>query len=588
MSQNNPFAVQTPESLSAQSIVDLFVGVFSDFPKVLSPGHTFLHGPRGSGKSMMFRYLEPDCQDLVSGASPLKERSFFGVYLPIKLTDLNVVELAKLERRHAAIVLNEHLLTCAVAARTFAALRKVALPPDVSAELRELLEQDFSRLLAAAGGKHSVVPLGNSADETLGTMQRACDEMYIEATRYLRRLAFSEQLGSYSGPLVGYLDFMVPLVRHLRRLSFMPRGPIYLLIDDADNLTETQTRILNSWVSYRTTAEISLKISTQLRYKTYQTVLNDEIDAPHDYSAVNISAVYTSSKNKYRERVAEIVSKRLGAYGYGENPEAFFPVDAEQEAKVAAIAEELRANWPELGRGFRASDDATRYARPMYIASLRGTRKSGHTYRYAGFDQLVHLSDGIIRHFLESASYMFAEAVSRTARGRVNAIPASIQDITIRSMADAFRGECVTYAIDRPEKDLHKLTNLVDALGGLFGEILKTDRLSDRRVFSVALTDRPGDELQRILDLGVELGYLHRSVRGNKEGTGKTDLYVLTRRLAPVYSLDPTSFAGYQFIQSDVLAEALYKPQALIRRVKKLGATGVFSSIQRSFFEEAT
>ena len=54
----NPFQITTPEDLDAQKTVSLFVDVFTDFPKIIDPGHVFLIGPRGVGKSMMFRYLQ--------------------------------------------------------------------------------------------------------------------------------------------------------------------------------------------------------------------------------------------------------------------------------------------------------------------------------------------------------------------------------------------------------------------------------------------------------------------------------------------------------------------------------------------------
>ena len=59
--KKNPFAVQTPEDMAAKDVNELFVDVFTDFYQVPRQGHTFLNGPRGSGKSMMFRYMEPDC-----------------------------------------------------------------------------------------------------------------------------------------------------------------------------------------------------------------------------------------------------------------------------------------------------------------------------------------------------------------------------------------------------------------------------------------------------------------------------------------------------------------------------------------------
>ena len=70
-----------------------------------------------------------------------------------------------------------------------------------------------------------------------------------------------------------------------------------------------QTKILNTWVSYRTTKDICFKISTQLDYKTHLTINEKRIDSPHDYSEINISTVYSSSKSRYNERIKEIVEK---------------------------------------------------------------------------------------------------------------------------------------------------------------------------------------------------------------------------------------------------------------------------------------
>ncbi len=103
------------------------------------------------------------------------------------------------------------------------------------------------------------------------------------------------------------------------------------------------------------------------------------------------------------DRVSQIVARRLTKYGISVSPQVFFPPYEKQEAEIETIKGELRANWKEFGRGNRANDDATRYARPEYIRRLQDSSKSGSTYQYAGFEQLVHLSSGVIRYFLESA-----------------------------------------------------------------------------------------------------------------------------------------------------------------------------------------
>ena len=113
-----------------------------------------------------------------------------------------------------------------------------------------------------------------------------------------------------------------------------------------------------------------------------------------------------------------------------------------------------------------------------------------------------------------------------------------------------------------------QLRNLIHALGGAFHEILLSDR-SERRVFSVAFSDAPDDEILRIFKLGVQFGYFHEASIGNKEGTGRTRMFVLSRRLAPYFMLDPTAFAGYKFVTNAAVKEAIVRPRAFISRIAK-------------------
>ncbi len=335
---------------------------------------------------------------------------------------------------------------------------------------------------------------------------------------------------------------------------------------------------------------MSLKISTQLSYKTYLTATGQTIDSPHDFSEINISSVYTSAKSKYSERVREIVSRRLNAHSINKSPKEFFPAYEKQEKAIQALGKKLREDWASTARGYRASDDALRYARPNYIAGLQGTSKSGSTYKYAGFDQLVHLSSGIVRYFLESASLMYAEMKATAKNALFDQIEPDVQDRVVREQASSFLfSEFDRWSTDESGDDEHalnqtkKLRNLIKALGGTFHQILVSDA-SERRVFSVALTDEPDQEILDVFRLGVRYGYFHESSIGNKEGTGRTRLYVLSRRLAPFFTLDPTSFAGYKFVTNDVLKEAMMKPNTFLGKVRRSGADSVFESPQLTLF----
>jgi hypothetical protein len=52
---------------------------------------------------------------------------------------------------------------------------------------------------------------------------------------------------------------------------------------------------------------------------------------------------------------------------------------------------------------------------------------------------------------------------------------------------------------------------------------------------------------------------------GNKYGTGKSRLYILNRVLSPFFKLDPSSFAGYKFMDSETLKKSLTDPLRFIK-----------------------
>lgn len=571
--KNNPFKVRSPEKIEAHEVISLFVNVFNDFPTVLVPGDTFMNGPRGCGKSMMYRYMLPDCQ-CIKNKCEIFKLDYYAVYIPIKATNFDKTELNRL-REQANVLLNEHILVTHIATRVFNSLANI--PTLKNKEIVKFFNEEFIRRCRISGWKEKIpeIDLSDSIN-IFQKMHDICEEMHSFCIDYCDKLSFIQrQIPTYKGPLCTYLNFLHPLLSKLINHSYLPEN-LYLLIDDADNLNEIQTKILNNWVSYRLGTQISLKISTQMRYKTFQTTSGPTIDAPHDYSEMNIATVYTSSKDKYINLVHDIVKKRLKTFSIENiDPYLFFPIYQKQENRIKEIYKDYIVKFEiGKGRGNKKNDDAYRYSRPDYIKGLGGKSKQKSNYYYAGFEQLVHLSSGIIRFFLESAALMFSEMEKQNKTKKVKFITPSVQNKIAREYADDF----LFQEFDKFKKDasvygysiekMHQLRNLIDALGGCFSVILNSNA-SERRVFSIAFMDTPDDELQEILDLGRSLGYFQFSTIGNKEGTGRTGLYILNRRLAPSFTLDPTSFAGYRFFMSKDIRLSLMNPKVFIDLIKK-------------------
>src|SRR5688500_14184940 len=92
---DNPFVVESPEKLSAEQIVALFIKEFTDIETVKQRRHTIIWGSRGSGKSMTLRYLEPQCQQLAIGSRDIwlsSSSPFIGVYCSCKEGHFNQTE----------------------------------------------------------------------------------------------------------------------------------------------------------------------------------------------------------------------------------------------------------------------------------------------------------------------------------------------------------------------------------------------------------------------------------------------------------------------------------------------------------------
>lgn len=584
---SNPFTVSSPEMMDAAEMRRLYVPLAENF-EIEDLGHVFVHGHRGCGKSMMLRLMAPDCKALERNCG-IADLPYLGLYASIKSTDLDIAEFDRIKNQFAGAVLAEHSLCLFVASKALQSLSdhtgSELKSEAVRAELWPFIQK---MVLSRLSGPD--VEFSEAADnrDPLSVAIEAIDSKYSEFMDYMRQLSLLEEYLPFQGKVVGYREFLFPLCSKLTSLSFMPRGkPVYVLLDDSDNLNAIQTQVLNTWVSYRTGAKVSFKISTQMGYKHFRTSANQRIEAPHDFKEVNISTIYTGglAKGGFPAWVEEIVTKRLHENGIDVTARDFFPVAKEQEDAIEKLKEDLKSKWLTEGKGFRPGDDATRYARPDYIKSLGGTSKQGSTYLYAGFDQLVHISSGIIRYFLDDAASMFAEeskvlqAKSKNEGDplKVLSIPPRIQNQVVRDSADALMIDNLDKLLSESDSgaaelgtkdDFKQLRNLIQALGGVFQKILMSDR-SERRVLSIALSDVPPDEVMRILKLGVRHGYLYEGTIGTKDGLARTRLFVLTRRLAPVFKLDPTGFAGYLFVTSSLLQLALQNPAMAVREFEK-------------------
>jgi hypothetical protein len=246
----------------------------------------------------------------------------------------------------------------------------------------------------------------------------------LEPKLYTQSLGFLDRIledpnatPSFSQNLLRFSTFLLPILEGWRQLPGMPsQGQLFVIVDDADYLNEMQTRILNTYISNRLD-RIYFKVSAEVyKYKTYNTLDRRRIEVAHDFSEIHTIDIYTSDNTRfYKQRLTRMIDKRLELYNYSKsnsgriaNAEEFFPEDSKQRAAISEIRQKIRVKEAKLpSNAQRSRDDVYRYAVPEYIRTLGGNRKARSSYSYSGYDQLVNISSGVPRFFLDAAYIMF-------------------------------------------------------------------------------------------------------------------------------------------------------------------------------------
>ncbi|MFW5895300.1 MAG: hypothetical protein ACOCT9_01020 [archaeon] len=578
--KRNPFIVESPEKLSQDEIADLFVEKYTELTTIKRKKHTFVWGSRGSGKSMMLRYLEPKCQkhnhsdfeDIFDQPEP-----FFAVYMPIKEGRFNKTEFDLLNNR-ATLVITEHLLNLDIAERCIATVRE-QIPNNIKREKDESsLVDKISNLFDPASIASSIERVDNIVNKDknpLLWLEKLFEKEKAYVGKYLKKNTLCGGDANYEGGFTGYHDFLLPLIENVLEYLNISDVSIYLLIDDAFRLNKQQQKILNSWVANRDQNTVCFKISAQRDlYETFKTRDGGLIEEPHDFSDIDIDELYTNSKERYYKKVKLISNRRLNLSRVPvENVEELLPPNEHQKKMLEDIKKELAEEWEQEEESVRKSDYIDRYAKPRLFQMLKSQKQER---KYAGFENLVHISSGIVRAFLEPCYLMFDEYLSEGINPEdIKEIsPEKQQEIIKKYSEDFILKKFEEIRKDLPPEDwsiIDSLSTLVESLGRVFYERLHDPKAREARLFSFTLRGELDENLKKVLKLGLKYGYFQLRTYSTKSGGGREKWYILNRRLCPIYKLDPTGFEGRLTLTPELLNVACKDPDRFVKlRLKKI------------------
>ena len=528
---NNPFEYDAAPNLTPELLLEWFIEDHNFSRFVESSRNVLINGERGSGKSMALIYNSLVYQKL---RHTLKNEKFpptyVGIYVPCN-TALTHKEEYRLLPEVEQAILSEHNLAYGIGA---------AIAKDFSRMADDFSKEDQTFLLDEFAYLTGVSPTENQTP--FGFLQRAIRD---------RIKTDQLQIGKGTGiDLVfetsSFYTLILPILSALKQTTLLENTHLSLLIDDAHDLNPYQRKILNSWLGYRDHTTFSFKVAIAgIHHYDMRTAFGGTILEGHDYITIDLEQPYQNKESGFGKFARDVVAKRLKNVGIELSIDEFFPestsfgkemVRYEKLTKDEAIEKGIS---PDNNKAI--NDYVYKYSRARYF---QGRAAKASKPVYAGFDTLVHLSTGVIRHLLVPCYWMFEELQSNEVVNVDSNISSEVQSKIIHDRSEKLwefiRNKLETQVEGCSKTDAEKLKQLLTKLAEHFRYRLANHK-SEPRVLTFSISgyeQHLREELEPILRLAQKAQLLYVRSGPAKDGGGRENFYTPNRMLWPEYSLD--------------------------------------------------
>jgi Cdc6-like AAA superfamily ATPase len=377
----NPFSIYSTEFFDENHGFlpdgDLLNNVFIEpihFAQVASIGNTIIEGHRGSGKSMILRYLSYDTQIKRKFSAPW-DRNNIGIYVKLK-TGISINAKPNQYRgdpkgwgefflSYANLLIGECIL---------ANLNRASKIEPMTPECEKYIVSDLHYLFF------------EDDDDNL-TLDRLIMRIQKERNQLVRRHDM--------GMILPY-DFLEQMTSVIKKhYSSWSNKNLYFLLDEYDSLCKEQQKVVNTLLRSRS---FSYKIAVRLKGMTFEDVNGDPLQPLHDYTLINTdrfdNEVFHHAKIAYKQFAIDVANKRLEAYGYKNK-----------------IEELLLTQQSPSRRGYKNND-------------------------YSGLDNIIKLSGYIIRDYMEMCKdiiyYSNPEIITGPKKQKLIPADPTVQNAVIR------------------------------------------------------------------------------------------------------------------------------------------------------------
>lgn len=545
----NPFEYDAAPNLAPELLVEWFIEDHNFSRFIESSRNVLINGERGSGKSMALIYNSLFYQKLRQSIKNEKfPPSHVGIYVPCN-TALTHKEEYRLLPEIEQAILSEHNLAFGIGA----AIAKdfLRITDDFSANDQALLIDEFAYLTGGTPTKDQ---------SPFAFLQRA-----------IRDRIKSDQVQLAKGNRVelnfetsSFYTLILPILSVLKQTDLLGNTHLSLLLDDAHDLNPYQRKVLNSWLGYRDHSIFSFKVAIAgIHHYDMRTAFGGTILEGHDYITIDLEQPYQNKDSGFGKFARDVIAKRLKNVGIDLSPDDFFPESSqfrrEMDAYNASTREEAIRSGISPDNSKSINDYVYKYARARYFQARPA---KANKPVYSGFDTLVHLSTGVIRHLLVPCYWMFEEFQSSTNETIDKIISSEIQSKIIHDRSaklwEFIRNRLETQVEGCGKSEAEKLRQLLTNLAEHFRYRLLNHK-SEPRVLSFSISGYDKhlrEELEPILRLAQKAQLLYVRSGPAKDGGGRENFYTPNRMLWPEYSLDVVGQHGRASLKAIDLVNA--------------------------------
>ncbi len=571
-SLKNPFA-HTSAEVMLNNLLDFFVEEPSYIQTLESRNSCFIYGRRGSGKSMNLHYMKINNRIKEIDKSTFFTRdnvkeAYIGILFPCKggmFTKYQFDHLTKYQKvpESFAWKICEYYTVMILFSAVINTFLENFRDELVKVEIKK---QDFSSI---TNDVIQSIIRGAVGDTLLNCLQKIQEKLHLDEIEY--RSYFHQcykQMGScsLSDPPIYEFNELIAFIKWIKSLFEPFDFVIYLLLDDADELYEYQKECINGWILRRENSNVCFKIALKNKENWNFSSKSGQIQENHDFITLHMDKLYSYPyKKPYYNKIGKMCEKRLRFFGYSMKIQDMFPPNQtikedRQQKKIEfykSYSENIEAEQDEKVKKSKIRNRYTNFL-SFYYNYLGKSKQSPD---YTGYDNIVHLSSGNPRQFLELCYEIYSAASQEH-----NKLDTKMYVIDPAIQREVIKKFCTEKFLtldknirdnERRNKTLstqyQKLRSLIQNLGQRFNEILKAkEHPSVKFSFQYIGENR---NLQSVIQLGVNDDYFQQYYYASSERGRQISTHSLNKAIAAHFGLHIRSYSGTIIIQDDLMRD---------------------------------